>query len=365
MDPDALRDEVEEWVQDGIITDAQAEEILERYEREGQHRPRAVLVLSLVGLALVFSGVGLFFATNWRDLPVIGRALVLLAGPALAYTGGSLAYDYHVRQVGHALSVLGALLVGPSLFLFDGLFSLGVPAEWLLLAWAAVALPTGHGLRSRPGTALGLALVAAVVAVLSDPADPYPAVGLLGVGVFVLGRIHVRRVSWTYRTSGAAMTVGALLAFTLQVGAFDGYLVGPTPTLLATAIGALVAAGWLFHVEERSAFEWSVMVLAALALATTVTAFAPSTVPELLGFVSVHVAGLAGLVATGYLGYRSRSRALIDLVAVGGLIQTVSFVEATVVTALSGAIALVVAGVVLLAAGVALERGRRSLVSRL
>jgi len=40
-------------------------------------------------------------------------------------------------------------------------------------------------------------------------------------------------------------------------------------------------------------------------------------------------------------------------------------VEATVVGALSGSVALVVAGVVLLGAGVALERGRRSLLSRL
>jgi uncharacterized membrane protein len=365
MDPDALRDEVEEWVRDGIITDEQAEEILARYERDGQRRPRAVLALSIVGSALVFAGIGLFLATNWQDLPVLGRGIVLLAAPSLAYAGGSLAYDYQVGHVGHALFVLGALLVGPSLFLFEDLFALGIGAEWLYLAWAAVALPTGHGLRSRPATGLGLALLAAVVAVLSAPSDPYPTVGLFGVGVFALGTVHSGRVAWTYRSGGAAMVVGTLLVMTLQEGQADWYEVGPTPTLLAAAAGAVLAAGWLFQTEERPSFEWSLMVLAALALSTTVTAFAPATVPELLAFVSVHVAGLAGLVATGYLGYRARSRTLIDLVALGGLLQTLSFVEATVVTALSGAIALVVAGVVLLAAGVALEQGRRSLVSRL
>ena len=365
MDPDALRDEVDEWVRDGIITESQAEEILSRYERDGERRPRAVLVLSLVGSALVFAGVVLFLATNWQDLHWAARALVLFAGPTLAYYGGSVAYDNAVPRVGHALYVLGALLVGPSLFLFDDLFSVGVAPEWLLLAWAAVALPTGHALKSRPGTGLGIALLALVVVALSEPADHYPAVGLLGVGVFALGRMRSGRVPWTYRMGGVTLAVGTLLLMTMLEGQFDLYELGPTPVLVATAAGAVAGTGWLHQAEEREAVEWSVIVLAALTLSTTVAVFAPDTVSALLAFVSVHVAGLAGLVGTGYLGYRTRSRTLIDLVALGGLIQTLSFVEATVVSALSGAIALVVAGLILLAAGVALERGRRTLLSRL
>ena len=363
MDPDALRDEVDEWVRDGIITDAQAEEILSRYETEDQRRPRAVLVLSLVGSALVFAGVVLFLATNWGDLHWAARALVLLAGPSLAYYGGSVAFDHDLPRIAHALCILGALLVGPSLVLFDDLFSLGIAAEWLLLTWTIVALPTGHVLRSRPGTALGIALMAAVVVALSETA--YPAVGLLGVGVFALGRLRSGRVLWTYRMGGVTLAVGTLLVMTLLEGQFDRYHLGPSPVLGATVAGALAAIGWLHQADEREAVEWSVIVVAALTLSTTVAVFAPETVPELLAFVSLHVAGLAGLVATGYLGYRTRSRPLIDLVALGGLLQTLSFLEATVVSALSGAIALVVAGLVLLAAGVALERGRRTLLSRL
>jgi uncharacterized membrane protein len=365
MDPDALRDEVDEWVRDGVITDAQAEEILSRYEHEDDRRPRAVLVLSLVGSALVFAGVVLFLATNWEDLHWAARALVLLAGPALAYYGGSVASEYDAPRIAHALCVLGAILVGPSLFLFDDLFSLGIAVEWLLLAWTIVALPTGHVLRSRPGTGLGIGLMAAVVAVLSEPASPVPAVGLLGVGVFALGRLRSGRVPWTYRMGGVTLALGTLLVMTMLEGQFHQYDLGLTPVLAATAAGALAATGWLHQADEREAVEWSVIVLAALTLSTTVAVFAPETVPELLAFVSVHVAGLAGLVGTGYLGYRTRSRPLIDLVALGGLFQTLSFVEATVVSALSGAIALVVAGLVLLAAGVALERGRRTLLSRL
>jgi uncharacterized membrane protein len=313
----------------------------------------------------VFAGIVLFLATNWEELPRAARTLVLIAGPTMGYAGGYLAYDHGVPRVGHALTVLGALLVGPSLFLFNDLFSLGVAGEWLFLAWTVFALPTGHALSSRPGTGLGIATLAGVVVALSSPADPFPAVGLLGVLVLAVGRAGSGRVPWTYRVGGVALTVGTLLAMTLLDGQFAWFELPPLPVLVATAVGALAGGGWLHYTGEREAVEWTAIVLAALTLSTTVAVFAPETVPKLLAFSSVHVAGLAALVATGYLGYRSRSRVLIDLAALGGLLQTLSFVEATVVTALSGAIALVVAGLILLTAGVALERGRRSLVSRL
>lgn len=365
MDPDALRDEVDEWVREGIITEGQADEILSRYEREASDRPRVVVALSLVGSALVFAGIALFLATNWQDLSVAARTLVLLAAPSVSYAGGYTAYERGVPRIGHALCVLGAVLAGPSLFLFDDLFALGVAAEWLLLAWAAVALPTGHTLRSRPATGLGLALVVAVVVALSSPADPVPVVGLLGVVAFVLGRSGAGRIARTYRIGGVTFTLGTLLVMTALEGQFGWYELSPVSLLAAGAIGSIGGVGWLYYTDERPAVEWTVIVLASLTLSSTVAVFAPETVPELLAFVSVHVAGIAGLVATGYLGYRTRSQRLIDVTALGGLFQTLSFVEATVISALSGSVALVVAGLILLASGVALERGRRSLRARL
>lgn len=365
MDPESLREEVDAWVRDDVISEAQAEEILARYDREESSRPRAVLALSVVGSALVFAGVVLFLATNWADLPRAARTLVLLAGPTLAYAAGVGAYEFDVPRIGHALCVLGAVLVGPSLFLFSELYALGIALEWLLFAWGIVALPTGHLLTSRPATGVGLGLLAGVVVALSEQADPAPAVGLLGVLLFALGRSQAGRVGWTYRSVGVALTLAALLALTLVQGQFGLFDVGPTPVLVAAAVAAVAGGGWLASVDDRPAVEWTLIALAALALATTVATVAPDPVPELLAFVSLHVAALAGLVGAGYLGYRERSRTLVDLATVGGLLQTLSFVEATVVDALSGAVALVVAGLVLLAAGVALERGRRSLLARL
>ncbi|MFW5964901.1 MAG: DUF2157 domain-containing protein [Natronomonas sp.] len=365
MDPDALQAEVDEWVREGIITESQAEAILARYDETETDRSRVVLALSAVGAFLVFTGVVLFLATNWSELPRVARAGVLAAGPGLAYASGITAYGRNAPRIGHALCVLGAVLVGPSLFLFDDLFTLGIDAEWLLFAWGSVILPTAHALGSRVATAFGFAVLLALVVLLSSPNDPAPAVGLLGVVLFALGHINDGPVPKTYRVAGVAIALGTLVVMTLLEGQFRLYTFGPSAIVGATALGALAGVGWLFSESDRVSGGWSVTVAVALGVSTAVAVGTPEVVPEPLGFLGLHVAALAGLVSTGYLGYRQRSRPYIDLAVLGAMLQALSFVEATVVDALSGSVALVVAGLLLLAAGVALERGRRSLLSRL
>jgi uncharacterized membrane protein len=365
MDPDALQEEVDEWVREGVIDESQAEAILARYEDESAGRSRVVVALSLVGAALVFAGVVLFLATNWEDLPRAARMAILVAGPALAYVSGIVAYDRSVPRIGHALCVLGAVLVGPSLFLFDDLLILGIGTEWLLFGWTVAILPTAHALGSRVAAGIGLAVVLALVLTLSSPDDPVPAVGLLGVALFALGHTREGAVQWTYRVGGVAFALGTLVVMTTLEGQFELYAFGPPAVVGGTAVGALLGVGWLFAAGNRDAGGWAGFAVVALAVVTALATAAPDTVPGLVAFLGVHAAAVAGLATTGYLGYRRRSRAYIDLAVIGALLQSLSFVEATVVDALSGSVALVVAGLLLLAAGVALERGRRSLLSRI
>lgn len=369
MDRDALQDEVDEWVRDGIVSEAQADEILARYEGERSGRSRVVRALSIVGGGLVFAGVTLFFATNWHDLSRPVRAAVLVAAPTLAYAGGSVSYRREIPRVGLALCVLGALLVGPSVFLFEELFEFGLGTEWLLLVWTAVALPTGHALESRVATGFGLVVLTTLVVALAEPTDPAAPVGLLGVGLFALGvllddRSERRQVAWTYRFGGVAITLAVLFVLTTVEWRFARFEAEPSAILLATGVGSVLGVGWLLRTGRNTRAGWSMVGGLAVVGSVTVATLAPETIPELVAFAGLHLAMLAGLVATGALGYWTRSRALIDLAALGGLLQTLSFVAATVVDALSGSVALVVAGLILLAAGVVVERGRRSILSK-
>lgn len=365
MDPDALQDEVREWVREGIITEAQAEEILARYEGSERRWPRVVLALSLVGVVLVFAGITLFLATNWQDLSRPVRAGVLVAAPTLSYVGGVAGYDGNAPRIGHAMCLLGAVLVGPSVFLFDTLYTLGIATEWLLFAWLAVMLPTGHALGSRVGTTFGLVLTTVLVATLEESAALATAIGGLGVVLFAFGHQRDDAVAWTYRIGGVAMVLAGLLGLTLLDGQFRRFTFDPTAVLVATSLGAVAGVAWLSATERWAGVEWAAAAAVSLACSFGIAVLAPDVVPGLVAFVGVHLMAFAGLFATGYFGYRTGSRRFIDLSAVGGMLQTLSFVQATVIDALSGSIALIVAGLVLLGAGIALERGRRAVLSTL
>lgn len=365
MDPEDLRDEVDEWVGEGIITEAQAAEIRSKYEHTDTGRSRAVVALSIVGAALVFVGITLFLANNWHDLPVSARAGILLASPSLAYLAGLIGYRRNAVRIGHALVILGAVLIGPSLFLLEDLFDVVISDVWLFFGWAAVALPTGHFLDSRPGTGFGLLVLAVSVIELGDPADPAPILGLFGIILVAIGYTRDGRAAWTYQLVGTAMTIVALLLLTTWEGRFTRFELELTTLHIIGFLGALVGTWWLYGSGKRSESGWVIVGVAGLGLSVTMATLAPETVPELVGFLGTHVATLLVLMATGYLGYRTRSQSLIDLAALGALLQTLSFVAATIVDALSGSIALIVAGLILLIIGVGLERGRRSILAQL
>ena len=366
MDPDALQDEVDAWVRDGIITESQAEAILERYEgADDGGRSRAVVALSLVGSALVFIGVTLFLATNWDDLPTVAQVLVLLAAPGSAYAGGIAAYRRALPRIGLALSLLGSVLVGPSLFLLADLAATDIAETWLLLAWTAIALPTGHALDSRAGVAIGLAVLAGLVADLSGSGDPIPPVAFLGIALFGFADLQSDRIQWAYRSGGAALTLLGGLLLTALDGRYGGFELDPSAVLLVTVVGSLAGAGWLLRRRERHGATWMGASMIAVTVATGCALFGPDPLSETVAFLGIHAAMLVAVAATGHFGYRSDSRRFIDLAALAALAQTLSFVASTVVDALSGSLALVVAGLILLGAGVTLERGRRTLLSRL
>lgn len=363
MDPDALQTEVDEWVRDGIITESQAEAIRARYgDGDDAGRSRAVLALSVVGSALVLVGVTLFLATNWDDLPTAAQIAVLLAAPGTAYAAGATAYRRSVPRAGLALTLLGSALVGPSLFLLVDLAAMTIDGVWILLAWAAIALSTGHALGSRVGTGFGLVVLAGVVLDLTSPSDPIASIALLGVTLFCLSTSNTDRVRWTYRIVGATFALIGSIALTTLDGQFEWFELDASATLAALAIGAVAGVGWAWWRTDREG-TWATVATVAIAIGTAAALFAPEPIPNAAALAVVHLTALAAVAATGYYGYRIGSRAFVDLAAVAALAQTLSFVAATVVDALSGAIALVVAGTILIVAGVGLERGRRSVLA--
>ena len=377
MDRDRLQPEVDEWVEEGLITREQAEAILVRYESEG--RSRIVTAISLLGAVLIGAGIVLYLAANWVDLSRSVRTVILLVAPAVACAGGWWLAENRTPRVGHALVILGVGLVGPSLFLLSDLYFIEIDASVLYVGWAAVALPVGHAIASRAATVLGIAAIGASIVVLASPADPVIPMGFYGVVLFALGAYRgpgyvpsgqSSAVAHVYRWSGALATLGALILLAALEGRFSTIAFEPTLPLAATAIGALFAAlatAFLARTrdEDRVALLWPGIALCTLFAASGLAMAAPESVADVVAFGLIHLLSLSAIVATVATGYRTGSTALVNVAIVAFLAQLVAFLNTTVVAETSGALALIVVGVALLAAGVGVERGRRELLSRM
>ncbi|ERH03358.1 MAG: hypothetical protein J07HR59_00471 [Halorubrum sp. J07HR59] len=93
--------------------------------------------------------------------------------------------------------------------------------------------------------------------------------------------------------------------------------------------------------------------------------FAGGEIPALVTLLAVHAVLLAILIGLLVVGVIAAERATINLVAALFLCQLFVFLLETVGETLPQSLALVVAGVILLAAGAGLERGRRELLAGL
>lgn len=371
MDRDDLETEVEEWVEAGIISRDQAEAILARYDEDDESR--LAVVVSLMGAVLVGAGVLWYLVGNWETLPRWLRTVVVVLAPIGFAGAGDVLSRERTPRVGHALWTLGAAFVGPSLFLLADLWALEPDPEWLLLAWAALALPAGHVRRSRPTTALALLVLAGAVATLEAPTELPVAVGLLGVVVLALGIRHRTRTEHdladAYRLVGTTLLLATLLFVALEDWAYDRVALEPSAVVLAAGAGAVAAVAGIGYLERtgsasRLEVGWTAVGVAALLVSAGAISLVP-TLPGALALLVVHVSVLAVLVATVAVAVDVASSALVNLAAVGLFAQVVLVVGTTVVDAVSGAAALVLAGLVLLALAVALERGRRSVLERM
>lgn len=380
MDPEWLLEETEQWVDDGVITQEQAEEIRDRYpggdeDRRADALPRSRVVtgLSLMGATLIGIGIVVYLGVNWENLPRWLQTAVVVGAPGGAFLAGRwLRTTIGYPRVGHGVVVLGVGLTGVSLFLLNDLYALELSPETLLTAWAAVALPVSHGLQSRITTVLGIGLVGATLFLLVEPGDPGLLFGFYGVVLFgiAVARAGVSdEITEVYRIVGAVTLIGALLAVALQDGRLSVVSLEPTTAILGTGAGATLLTGYAWWLVRRSVAVrweavWPSIALGAVLAVVVLTTLTPE-LPRMGVFFVVHGLVLATLVGTVATGYHLGSTGVVNVGSLGFLLQVLVFLQTTVIDALPTSLALVVAGLLLLVIGLGLERGRRSMLDRM
>jgi uncharacterized membrane protein len=249
---ETLARELDSWVAEGLVSEAQADAIRRRYEgrRDTERRDRVVSALAVIGAVVGGLGVILFFAANWDAIPRAVRVALLLATIVGAYAGG---WPLLARRpaVAKALLLLGAIAFGASLFLVGQMYHVQAHDPLALLVWTAACVPIALVVRTRPLAALSILTFGAwLVYELaeatgdSDVIEYVPVVAALyGAGLYAWGTwLRDAVFSGPMRGFGFAFAALGTFVFTFReaVEELDGG--GALGTVELVALVALVAA---------------------------------------------------------------------------------------------------------------------------
>ncbi|MBO2010436.1 DUF2157 domain-containing protein [Hymenobacter negativus] len=153
-----LETESPSWVTDGLISEAQRQQLLARYPPEAQ----PLGLLPLLGSVLVGLSALSVVAANWQALPVALRLALLLGSLTGSYAAGSYFLRRGNDDLGHGLIGLGLILFGASIILTSQLYQLvGYDASGLL-AWVVAGVAVSYVYGSRLLVLLTVLIGAAV-----------------------------------------------------------------------------------------------------------------------------------------------------------------------------------------------------------
>ena len=153
-----LRAEIAQWLREGIISDEQAQRLLERYPStpEPVEYGGGKGVFASLGVLVFGMGIMLLFAYNWAEMHRYAKLGSIFFGVVLSHGLAALIKD---PRVSSSLHLLGTMLFGAGIWLIAQVyhFSAHYPDGFLL--WAMAALLMAWVLPSLSQCLLGCALL--------------------------------------------------------------------------------------------------------------------------------------------------------------------------------------------------------------
>jgi uncharacterized membrane protein len=244
-----LRQEIDIWLDEGIISLGQKKKILARYrvleEADEKAGPgKLVTTISVLGAILVGIGIILFVASNWSEIPRWGKLFLIFAFMVTFYgLGFYLRYEKEdYPKVGAALIFLGSIVFGAGIFLIAQIYHITVHYPNGPLIWGLGVLPLAYLLRFR--TILTLAIIDLLIWLAMESSFwltestfygnviPYITLFLLaGLALWSTGLMHrgfhsLRPISGPYIVIGMLLTYFSAYVLTfdiyrLKLGAFE------------------------------------------------------------------------------------------------------------------------------------------------
>lgn len=135
VDKGKLKREGQKWVDDEIITKAQLEQILDRYQKRD---PNFLLVL----FAVLLTGLGFltFIFSDWAQVPHFSRVLIVLVVTIGLYVLGDFLHRTRSILLGISFISLGYIVFGAGMFLILNIYQVQVWSVWPFIIWSIIGL---------------------------------------------------------------------------------------------------------------------------------------------------------------------------------------------------------------------------------
>ena len=388
---------VADWQARGIITAEQAGAILEScpVEEAGPvFRGRLVTILATLGAALIGLGVILFVAANWQAMPKEVKLVLMLVGVPAVYGAGYWArYRRGYVRAGTAVLLLAAVAYGAAIHLVAQAYHVPVNHPNLMLLWFLGVMPLAYVTRSQSALTLGIVLLLAAVGFRGQEwlrdweLIPFRGIPLylgLGLALYGLGKLQsefrsTQVFARPYEMLGLVVALGAVYLLTFRFW-WEEFLDSEglpasvetveywALVVIAVAVtaGGLAGSWWLRRRDGRGpeTLAWDGLAALTLLACAGLVVFLPAP-NDWVYPVLFNILLLAGIVGLLFLGYVSGREWFINLGLVFfGVDVFTRYFEYSFLL-LDRSLVFIVAGVILLGGGFALERGRRRMVGRL
>ena len=293
-----LDTESPDWVSDGLISEAQRQQLLARYP----HEAPALGLLPVLGSVLVgLSGLSVV-AANWQGLPAALRLALLLGSLLGSYGAGSYFLRRGNPDLGHGLIGLGLILFGASIILTSQLYQLvGYDASGLL-AWVVAGVALCYLYGSRLLVLLTVLIGAAVQTYCAE------ALGIFSYATAALVALGVGYYWWRRPDTVTSTVLAAGLLW--QAGLLIIVLHAKITWFFVPAMLIYAAGDWQPRRADGRALQGPPLVAAylfmfGLAIFGETDAYAnilrPPLLPYLLALGAVLVLSAAGKRARGRL----------------------------------------------------------------
>ncbi|NER19711.1 MAG: DUF2157 domain-containing protein [Symploca sp. SIO1C2] len=365
-----LRQEAEQWQNEGLITTSVYEQLAQRYRFsniETAARKRFVLILIGLGFLLLGLAVITFIAANWPTWSRELKGTLLFAWFVGVNTAGFYLWrnpkQRWQRRVGQGLLLLGALILGANMVVMSQLFHQSIMLYQLLLWWGLGVLAMAYSLRF---TWLGILAILLIGSGYEQSLSEFNSIGeffwlqLLVqympvlAGLMFIPLAYWCRSSWLFRL-GAIAVVYSLETSLIQLDIVNSpaWIAAIACALPPALLWAYSDSLWAKHLLVKS-FNRLARTLAVcfLSLLFYILSFhwvwktSPITTGEEIspvpGFVLINLLVLSSLTIWGWLrlffqlreGWRKRKQkeeASVNVSPVGGLL-TNSIVGIMIIT---------------------------------